>query len=369
MRNSKTDSLNSGNTLAGIQKEKNASLNGGKKNFKPGLKKITSDYCKQKLKWERDTRNFLHGCISELLDEENNVTTEAWNKVKEYREVSKRWEQQVLRRAAIRSRIQQIDENEEPSIYHFRKERINQAKNTITKIQTGCGTVTEDKTKIRGEITNYFQKLFLSQTKSFNSKDDFVTSMEGRAVFEDGMTKMVSEVEVKKVLDSKQKNKAPGIDGIPYAFYLTFWRLIKSEMTQMTNDVLNNGMITESQGTALIKLIPKHRKPKKITDYRPVSLLCTDYKIVAGVIAARLQITLQNSIGHEQVGGVPGRNIVSNLTTIRDTIQLVSERGTHGGLISVDLSKAQLRLGCSYGTPCTRNSPEWPCLIGRDQVT
>ena len=200
--------------------------------------------------------------------------------------------------------------------------------------------MTEDKTKIRGEITNYFQKLFLSQTRSFNSKDDFVTSMEGRAVFEDGMTKIVSEVEVKKVLDSKQKNKAPGIDGIPYEFYLTFWRLIKSEMTQMTNHVLNNGMITESQGTALIRLIPKHRKPKKITDYSPVSLLCTDYKIVAGVIAARLQITLQNSIGHEQVGGVPGRNIVSNLTTIRDTIQLVSERGTHGGLISVDLSKA-----------------------------
>ena len=34
--------------------------------------------------------------------------------------------------------------------------------------------------------------------------------MEGRAVFEDGMTKMVTEVEVKKVLYSKQKNKAPG---------------------------------------------------------------------------------------------------------------------------------------------------------------
>ncbi len=94
----------------------------------------------------------------------------------------------------------------------------------------------------------------------------------------------------------------------------------------MFDEVQRRGSITPSQGNALIRLVPKFPDPVKPADYRPISLLNCDYKIMAGTYAGRLKRSLESTLGPSQRGGVSGRRITDNLNLYRDAIAYLEER-------------------------------------------
>ena len=71
---------------------------------------------------------------------------------------------------------------------------------------------------------------------------------------------------------------------------------------------------------AVITLIPKTDEKKTFENWRPISLLCVDYKILTKIISNRLKTTLDQAISEEQTCGIPNRSIFSNLFTIRELI-------------------------------------------------
>ena len=89
----------------------------------------------------------------------------------------------------------------------------------------------------------------------------------------------------------------------------------------MMNYVLDEGSILHSQGKAMVRLIPKVPKPLSLSDYRPISLLNTDYKVISSVLARRLRPTLTRVLGTHQKGGVPVRFIFDSLCLYRDIIE------------------------------------------------
>jgi hypothetical protein len=127
--------------------------------------------------------------------------------------------------------------------------------------------------------------------------------------------------EINNALRAIKKNKAPGTDGMSFEFYLKFWDVIGVHCLKMMNCVLDKKKLQPSQGRAAIRLVPKIPTPSKITDYRPISLLNTDYKLIASVMAFRLRKSLQNSLDSHQKGGVPGRYIFDSSCLIRDDIE------------------------------------------------
>ena len=60
-----------------------------------------------------------------------------------------------------------------------------------------------------------------------------------------------------------------------------------------------------------------------LRNWRPISLLCSDYKILTEILSNRLKTTLAHTIFKEQTCGIPDRSIFSNLFTIHEVI-------THG---------------------------------------
>ena len=119
----------------------------------------------------------------------------------------------------------------------------------------------------------------------------------------------------------------------------------------MFKHILERGSLTPSQGKAAIRLIPKTPDAQRLSEYRPISLLNCDYKLMASVLAIRLRRTLPATIGPHQKGGVPGRFIIDNLCLYRDVIQYIDERGANdassplragafAAILGVDLEKA-----------------------------
>ena len=114
--------------------------------------------------------------------------------------------------------------------------------------------------------------------------------------------------------------KTPGHDGFPIEFYLKFWsKLGPPLLNELLNEAFSLGHLSSSQQIGLIRLI--HKKNDKVTrlkNWRPISLLNTDYKIAAKALANRLRKVLESVVNTDQTGSVPGRTITDNLNLMRD---------------------------------------------------
>ena len=89
--------------------------------------------------------------------------------------------------------------------------------------------------------------------------------------------------------------KAPEPDGMPPLFYQTYWIDVGMDVSQVVLSSLNNGSLLKSVNHTFIILIPKVKNPKRLTEFRPISLCNMIYRIVSKVIANCLKPIL-NSI-------------------------------------------------------------------------
>ena len=86
------------------------------------------------------------------------------------------------------------------------------------------------------------------------------------------------------------QNKLPGSDVITKEFYAAFWNDLKTPLLSSFNKAFKVGELSTSQKQAVIKLIEKKYKDKRlIKNWRPISLLNVDTKLVSKVLAEHLK--------------------------------------------------------------------------------
>ncbi len=91
---------------------------------------------------------------------------------------------------------------------------------------------------------------------------------------------------------------------------------------------------------AVITLLPKKGDLNEIGNWRPVSLLCNDYKLLSKALAIRLGKAMEHVIHPDQSYCVPGRRISDNISFIRDILDGGKLFDLDVGLISIDQEKA-----------------------------
>lgn len=94
--------------------------------------------------------------------------------------------------------------------------------------------------------------------------------------------------------------------------------------------------------------MPKKVNLNDIKNWRPVSLLCCDYKLLSKVLATRLGEVLDEVIHPDQSYCVPGRSIFDNIHLIRDLFDVSNMFDLDIGLISLDQEKAFDRVEHNY---------------------
>ena len=104
------------------------------------------------------------------------------------------------------------------------------------------------------------------------------------------ITKPLSKNEIKEAISQMENQKSPGVDGIPIEFYKEYYTLLEEDLHQLHRNILFKTILsTKTMKQAIITLIPK--KDKDLEDpknWRPISLLCIDYKILTKILANRL---------------------------------------------------------------------------------
>ena len=86
-------------------------------------------------------------------------------------------------------------------------------------------------------------------------------------------------------------------------------------------------------------LIYTIRDRKLLKKYRPITLTTTDYKILAHIMAGRLQNIMPDIINRDQAGCIKGRNIGNNIRIVEDLIHYAKLNNTDT-YCAVDFKKA-----------------------------
>ena len=187
------------------------------------------------------------------------------------------------------------------------------------------GTVSRKQKDILLEQQKFYQKLYTADLDiSFTFKNTSGTQLTDseRAVCELPLTK----IELLEALKSMKRNKTPGCDGLPMGFYGTFWIKLQDTLFEVLIECQRKGELFISARRGMISLIPKKAKNSKLTkNWRPLTLLNMDYKILAKVLAKRMTPFMENLIHCSQTGFMKGRNITHNIRTLIDIVNYADQ--------------------------------------------
>ena len=98
--------------------------------------------------------------------------------------------------------------------------------------------------------------------------------------------------------------------------------------------------MSKSQNRGVLTLLFKSGKRENIRNWRPLTLLNTDYKIIAKILAERLKMVLPNLIHSDQKGFVKGRNISEANRILQDIIDYIDQEEEEDILVFLNQQKA-----------------------------
>ncbi|KAJ3582295.1 hypothetical protein NHX12_015612 [Muraenolepis orangiensis] len=219
--------------------------------------------------------------------------------------------------ALVRSRFMNAMHMDAPSHYFFSLERGNGQRKIFHSLCTENGTTVYEHDEIRRYAAAFYKGLYTSEdsshTESAQPFFEGLPQVQANKVLEE----VLSTEELKEALQSLRTGKAPGIDGLPADFFKSFWPVIGEDLLEVLKDSLATGCLPLSCRRAVVTLLPKKGDLQQLKNWRPVSLLCTDYKLLSKVLATRLGRVLAEVIHVDQSYCVPGRLITDNVMLIR----------------------------------------------------
>uniref|UniRef100_A0A670JHB3 Reverse transcriptase domain-containing protein n=1 Tax=Podarcis muralis TaxID=64176 RepID=A0A670JHB3_PODMU len=134
--------------------------------------------------------------------------------------------------------------------------------------------------------------------------------------------------------------KAPGPDRLSAKYYKTLKEWLIQPLADVCNNILRGEKAPETWKDASITLIPKLEHDRSdVKNYRPISLLNVDYKILANILANRLKKVLTEYI-HKDQAGFHGRHMKDNIRNITDILErLEAKRNCKVLLMFIDAEK------------------------------
>ncbi|CAI6004293.1 unnamed protein product [Closterium sp. NIES-65] len=189
----------------------------------------------------------------------------------------------------------------------------------ISSLRSPSGDVISDLPGMSSLCTSFFQQLY-SGSQHVTPDPSFWSHVSPSQVSQDVSSRLslpFSLVEVSKAISSLPKGNTPGPDGLSDELFRTFrthFTPVLHSLFLGSQDSLPPSML---QGRTV--LIPKKKDATVVDNLRPITLMNTDYKVLAICLANRLQPLLPSLINHSQTAFIKSRKIGD---TLNDTLYI-----------------------------------------------
>ena len=225
--------------------------------------------------------------------------------------------------AKIRSRIKWYEEGEMSSKYFYGLEKRNAKDKAWEKILDSNGQLQFGTNNIIETQVKYYTELYSSEEIDNAAARKYLRVLDQKVCKEDEkyLDKKIDPSEMLKALKKMKNNKSPGPDGLAIEFYKLYWKNVGQDLLQVFEDSFKSEELPYSFYSAVIRLIFKKGQREDIRNWRPVSLLNSDVKILSKILAERLKTVLHKIIHPDQTGCIPNRFIGANIRLLQDVIE------------------------------------------------
>jgi hypothetical protein len=176
------------------------------------------------------------------------------------------------------------------------------------------------------------------------------------------MNKRITEQQVRKALHLARDGSATGLDGCPYELWKNLdqrhsrrshrnkpsFDIIKM-LTYLFQDIQEHG-IDQCTNFTMGWMCPlfKKKDPTDISNYCPITLLNSDYKILTKVIAIQLMDPIHQLIHSDQAGFIPHRSIFNHIRLVKAILSYAEATEEDGTIVVLDQEKAYDRIKHEY---------------------
>jgi hypothetical protein len=318
---------------------------------KTEIRTFTIGYCSYKNKLKKENEKTL---IEELKDLEIEMCNKPNEDIKQRMQTTtnqlKDIDKDKLRGAQLRAHCMHINDNEYNTKYFLNKEKTKAEAKTMTVMMTDDNKLITDSKTIAKEQRNFYKKLYsddptIDKNESENALKYFLNGNYEIENLEksdkENLDQPISKQEIANSLKELANNKSPGSDGLTTNYYKFFWTHINELVSASILHGVETGKLSIEQRRAVLTLLPKKEKDARfLKNWRPLSILNTDYKILAKILAMRLQDVLPDIINQDQAGCIKGRSTFNNIRGTYDIINYVNVKRMPGFLAFIDYEKA-----------------------------
>jgi len=233
-------------------------------------------------------------------------------------------------------------EDEEPSLFHILKMVKRHETTVIRQVLDMQGNDVSGHPNVRNTFTTHLRQKY----EPIEIDQTCVTKLQGvipltcPTKYADLLEQPITIEELSAALRSGAKHKTPGIDDFSLEFYIANWDTIKQDLRELMNQMFLHKKITPQQKHGIIVWLPKSNGDRTPNGYRPISLLATEYKLLARIMARCLRHVIKDHLHTSQFCGVPGNSILEAASLVRDAIAYSVTSGSPLCVLTLDFQHA-----------------------------
>ncbi|KAK3555339.1 hypothetical protein QTP86_014932, partial [Hemibagrus guttatus] len=205
--------------------------------------------------------------------------------------------------------------------------------NQMLYLRQEDGTIVTEAAEMRREATKFYIDLYIAEDCDPSCMEELFKELPKLSPEQSSM--LGAGLELQEMAFAVQQlavGRSPGINGLPNEFYKHFVGFLGTDLLEVFKSSFINRKLpvscTRARDLGLLK------------NWRPVALLCSDYKILLKCLANRLKQCMHTIVHNNQSYCIPNHTIMDNLFLVRDVIDLCRLNSCDLGFLSLDQEKA-----------------------------
>ena len=257
------------------------------------IKDWTQQYCTEKNR-RRDV--YVNNIRKRLRNLENKPPGFAVNtgRAEHLREQLRRHEQDECESARVRLKFKTELESEKCIKYFFALVKNVQATNLMNSLRGDNGKVVHESKDNLGEVRSFYRDIY-EEEEIVESEMDMMLRKIRKKVSRQGKVLCDSPLQLDDMTRSvkaMENGKSPGSDGLTSNFYKAFWDILDPDLRDTLTFCMNRGELTPSHRHAITSCLYMKGDKSLISNWRPIFLLNTDYKMFTKALANKMAVSL-----------------------------------------------------------------------------
>lgn len=237
------------------------------------------------------------------------------------------------------SRVKWDVDGDKNSRFFHQVVKFRSNRNSIKAIKDG-NVVLSNPEDIRNLFFNHFRNFFRSNGEEivFNLDNLLVQKLSpSKALW---LERKFSKEEIWTALHDCPNLKAPGPDGLNAGWLKSLWNSISGKIEKFFDDFFLHSTVPRGNNSSFFTLVPKNNCPELVSDFRPISLINSSFKILLKVLANRISSVIDLLVSNNQSAFVKGRNISDGILITNEIVKDMQNNLCDGIIIKLDFAKA-----------------------------